>query len=408
MDALTDKQLLMKIIDIFTDTYWNPLRDFLTKYPEYLRTFPAFILNPEHIVVYMTKDFLAIEYFGNEGLKKNITPDTIGVTFFNYSSNPQTDLLEEITGIDNSSITSKVILNIPLYSEDMVVPTNEAFDILIDLGWNFMAENAFFTINRPIFHFEKNNYTRIINGRFYDVKENSLKTRHIKWLDVIPINVLDKGDELDISLDLEFYHKIIEIDASYMYPLPPKEDYKLNKLPQLNRFIEFISDKNNNEPQITNFLNMPENRFILTMGFFGKYIYCQKSCQWQSEDKKNIIPDFFIEKPNGYSDIIEFKLPHLKSQSIVGRENRETFSAEIHSYISQTRVYNNYFHDPNNREWVLNTHGIRVHNPKRILVIGRRWHFSNEEWREIQADFQNLEIMTYDDLIDGVTAQFYM
>ncbi|SNS71684.1 protein of unknown function [Ekhidna lutea] len=45
--------------------------------------------------------------------------------------------------------------------------------------------------------------------------------------------------------------------------------------------------------------------------------------------------------------------------------------------------------------------------PKRILVIGRRWNFSVDEWREIANDYRDLEIMTFDDLIDGVVAQFY-
>ncbi|GAB4032683.1 hypothetical protein GCM10028774_13920 [Spirosoma jeollabukense] len=113
-------------------------------------------------------------------------------------------------------------------------------------------------------------------------------------------------------------------------------------------------------------------------------------------------------QPNGYANIVEFKLPYLKSNLVTGRSNRETFSAEINSYISQTRVYKSYFDDPNNRKWFEAKYGFKVFNPRRILVIGRRWDFRNDDWREIVADYKDIEIMTYEDLVDGVVAQFYI
>ena len=80
----------------------------------------------------------------------------------------------------------------------------------------------------------------------------------------------------------------------------------------------------------------------------------------------------------------------------------------MNAYISQTRVYRTYFEDPNNRNWIESQYNIRVRYPKRILIVGRRWDFSNETWKEIIDDFDDVEIMTYDDLIEGITAQFYM
>ena len=100
-------------------------------------------------------------------------------------------------------------------------------------------------------------------------------------------------------------------------------------------------------------------------------------------------------------------MPTLKGKSIVGRTNRETFSSELNSYISQTRNYKTYFEDPNNRKWVQEKYGIKVHYPKRYLIIGRRWDFPGEIWKEIVNDYTDIEILTYEDLIDGVVAQFY-
>jgi hypothetical protein len=98
----------------------------------------------------------------------------------------------------------------------------------------------------------------------------------------------------------------------------------------------------------------------------------------------------------------------LKSKTITGRENRETFSAEINSYISQTRVYNEYFNDYSNRKFVQDKYGISIVKPKRVLVMGRRYNFSNDEWLEIKSDYSNLDIYTYDDLIDGVMSTLYI
>jgi hypothetical protein len=43
---------------------------------------------------------------------------------------------------------------------------------------------------------------------------------------------------------------------------------------------------------------------------------------------------FFVELPNGYSNIIEFKLPVIQGSIIKGTENRERFSAELSSFIA--------------------------------------------------------------------------
>jgi hypothetical protein len=144
------------------------------------------------------------------------------------------------------------------------------------------------------------------------------------------------------------------------------------------------------------------------MRFGASDIYEEVSCEWQSESRPPIRPDFFVVQPDGYGDIVEFKLPELKRKVVVGQTNRETFSAEINSYISQTRVYKSYFDDPNNRRWFESKYGFKVYNPRRTLVIGRRTDFSTDEWREILSEYGDLGIMTYDDLIEGVVAQFYV
>ena len=282
-------------------------------------------------------------------------------------------------------------------------------DKLIELKWNWMAQNSIMGINGPGFHVQKGQFTRIVNGRFFDADENGLKTRHIKWIDFLPMEIHNETEKThEIKVSLTELASVVEHDAHYQYPLPPKEDYKYNKLPQINRFLELVGNKLTSETKLTKFLEQKKNQFILTMGILSTEVRSQLICEWQSEDKDGIQPDFFLVRPNGFADIVEFKLPNLKNKTVVGRSNRETFSAEINSYISQTRVYKEYFNDPNNRKWVEENHNIKVKHPKRILVVGRRWDFSSDDWKDIIDDYKGIEIMTFDDLTDGVVSQFYM
>jgi Domain of unknown function (DUF4263) len=199
--------------------------------------------------------------------------------------------------------------------------------------------------------------------------------------------------------------KLAELDINATYPVPT--DFRLGRLEQMNRFVEFIGDRNNDEPVITRFLASDELRFALKMRFAAKEIFPECVCEWQSIERKAIKPDFFVVGADGYADIVEFKLPVIKGSAIVGSENRETFSAAINSYVSQTRVYQEYFDDPNNRAYIKATYGFDIYKPKRHLIVGRRWDFNNDVWREIAADYNNLTIHTYDDFIDGIVVQFY-
>ncbi len=66
---------------------------------------------------------------------------------------------------------------------------------------------------------------------------------------------------------------------------------------------------------LPHFLAQQENHFILNMGFMGTGVHSQVKCEWQSEEKDEIIPDFFfVVRANGYADIVEFKLPKVKKE----------------------------------------------------------------------------------------------
>lgn len=388
---------------LIVDNYWQPFRNIVKEKKELLETIPDFLINPEKIVFYFNKTHLAVEYFGKIETKTVLEEGTIQFVCHDFTD--KENFFEEILGF-KFDCTNKVKFPIPIFLENHIAPTNKGIDKLLELKWNFDAQPAIISFNSGNFYFEEGSFTRIVNSFYFDEQNEFLKTRHIKWLDCYPIEFKDIDEEFEnIEFPVDIFKQQLERDPRYIFP--KVNDFKYSKLQKLNRFIELIGDESKIETDITKYLALPENEFILTMAFFATAISPEIVCEWQSETKDSIKPDFFVTQPNGFSNILEFKLPNLKTKSVTGITNRKSFSAELNSYISQVRVYKKYFEDPNNKNWLKAKHNLKVESPKKMLVIGRRWDFENTEWKEIIADYKDLEIFTYDDLIDGILAQLY-
>ncbi len=384
-----------------------PLWRMAKENPILLQSLAGFLLKPEKIVVHMGKNHIAIESYGPERINHVPTGSAVlNVSVLDYSLSSD-NFFDRVIGFEYPDAG----LRMPLMglAEEIVAPTIRGFEKLQELGWNLTGQESHMFLNTGSFTVPDKQFARISNSFFYDENDGRLVTRHIKMIDFIPIAYDDHSDpEYDTFTFIpEIFDYLLQADKQYVYPLPPAGDYRSNLLPKVNRFIEIWGGVSN-ETEITAFLESPKNQFILSMNFGAAAIKGQVKCIWQGDKKRpDLIPDFFVVKPNGFADILEFKLPNLKGGAVVGRRNRESLSAEISSYISQTRVYERYFEDPRNREWFKKQYGFDVYKPRRILVLGRRSDFVVDEWREVISDFPLVEVHTYDDIVDGVVAQFY-
>ena len=378
MTIVNDKKiysdLVCQLLSSISEVYWTRMCNYIEENNVAHKDVNCFLLNPESMVIYFGQKFIAIEYCGNPYLEdfQTVTTRNITVRDFTKEKLSTKQFIEKIIGFKYDGTSN---INLPLFAgeyEDLIVPTNNGIDKLIELKWNFAAQDSVVSINSTGLDIADNQFVRLINTRFFDEQKGDLKTRIIKWIDFLPCyyNEPDEGELDEIGFSVSIYDKLWYHDMLYKYPRP--NDFKFSKLPQINRFIEFWGDSNYSEPEITSFLARDENKFILNMGFMGVGVYNEVLCEWQSEERENIKPDFFVLRANGYADIIEFKLPNMKSNSITGRNNREHFSSELNTYIAQTRVYATYFDDPNNRKWFEKKYGFKVYKPKRYLVIGRR------------------------------------
>lgn len=403
-ETLDYKGIVLKVGQWLMTNYWGPMYQAVKADPALLRTFPGFLLKPEKLIYYMSRTHIGIEYVGPERIDAFPETGTLEAKVLDYSKK-DCHILDEIVGFDYED----GVFRMPLapITVDLVLPTNAGAEELQRLHWNWSAQSMFLGFNTAGVEAPKRQFTRLINARFFDsTPKTGLKTRHIKWLDLIPCEYDDSGSDTDsFSLWLDPYIQLAKADLHAAYPIP--DDFRLGRLQQMNRFVEFIGNRTNTEPAITRLLASEDLRFALKMRFSAKEVHPECLCEWQSETRKAIKPDFFVVGPDGFADIVEFKLPEIGTSTVAGSTNRETFSAAINSYISQTRVYRDYFDDPNNRAYVKEKFGFSVYKPKRHLVIGRRWDFENPEWRAIAADFPDLTIHTYDDLVDGVVMQFY-
>lgn len=409
---MKSNELPSKIEQLIKTELIDKFRDESEKSAEYKENIPGFLINPELIHIYWFKHHIAIMINGDE-LNKNRTIRKI---------NFQHDFL-----LDQDSLIFSAITNTKLESEEINKSSNALLKIapftsdstflfagitaskLLELGWRI---EGFSPRSCIIFNFMENptpiNQAAFFQNTFVFVDNgNNVTTRHIKWLSIIPYElILNKNKQISsIKIEKNKLAALIKIPTSTKYYIP--QDYKKEKFYAINNFIQLWSDKRTKEVDITRFLSKSENQFILSMHFGATNIYPELLCPLEINFNQSIRPDFFIENPDGYCDIVEFKLPFLHKKIIVGQPNRRRFSSWFSEYIAQTRVYKSYFDDKANRQLTKEIHNINLLNPRRVIVIGRRKNFNIEETRTLLSDHNNLRVMSYDDLIDGVVAQLY-
>ena len=129
-------------------------------------------------MIYFGQKFIAIEYCGNPYLEdfQTVTTRNITVRDFTKEKLSTKQFIEKIIGFKYDGTSN---INLPLFAgeyEDLIVPTNNGIDKLIELKWNFAAQDSVVSINSTGLDIADNQFVRLINTRFFDEQKGDLKT----------------------------------------------------------------------------------------------------------------------------------------------------------------------------------------------------------------------------------------
>jgi hypothetical protein len=154
------------------------------------------------------------------------------------------------------------------------------------------------------------------------------------------------------------------------------------------------------EKMIDLFISKHKNYFNLI--FNSNTILNQMDLKWiegnPDSTEKYIKPDMFISRKDGYYDICDLKLPLLQKETITkGGHKRRRFIDYINEGISQLANYREYFNYENNRIYAEKKYGIKINNPKLILIVGNYENFHIDEINEALRPYEkDIIIMDYD------------
>lgn len=144
------------------------------------------------------------------------------------------------------------------------------------------------------------------------------------------------------------------------------------------------------------------NPHIINKAFDCHRFVYEPYLEWIEGNERypDINPDLMIEREDGFFDIVDLKTIKDESNSITkGPHKRRRFIDYVGEGIAQLGHYREYFTYEKNRSHAFSKYGIKVDNPKLILVVGSYDNVHAEEVREACRMYkEELEIRDYDTL----------
>ncbi|MDY1018794.1 hypothetical protein SOM59_17030 [Pseudomonas coleopterorum] len=383
---------------------------------EYLDNIPGFLISPRAISVHWFKDHIAISYDGDEGAKmldSRLNPTFTHATHFEQNG---TYPFSAVLGLDlpraenENPLQSRMNLGVISISRRGLLFCDGTFSELADRGWRMeVTDSSGVILGYRESLVAKNDCFNFQNVFLFSRTYNQdVATNRIKWLDLIPYNlVVDADGEISkIEMSPTRIENIVRKAGARPYLIPTS--YRQLKLDIVNKFIELWGRKSTRETSITRFVEKQDHKFLITMNFGALNIYPELSCPRLSVIGESIRPDFFVQKAGENCDIVEFKLPRTPRALVVGRKNQRRFASWFSAYIAQSESYIQHFQDCMHREDVKSRHQITVDFPTVTLVVGRRSDINTYEVRMLLSKHPGVRLISYDELVDGAVAQLYM
>ncbi len=153
----------------------------------------------------------------------------------------------------------------------------------------------------------------------------------------------------------------------------------------------------NRETSIGRFLEQNPDILSAALGF--RRAKHEVRLPWQGNcNLPDIVPDFFLERDDGYWDICDLKTALILEQLLTtGPVQRRKLKECVMEGVAQLLHYRRYFQEQANADYAHATHGIKIRNPRLILVIGHRDNLPKEELAlGSEALHPDLQIIDYD------------
>jgi len=247
------------------------------------------------------------------------------------------------------------------------------------------------------------------------------------------ISWVDKGNDLDASR-LEIAKRLLECLCEYQFVLDkadnirvvqgasrspfrfqPTKSVEIVVKPHLkckriifpDEVMEFeylINKKSVSESELQMFLEAHPT-FLLG----NRYKYLRSHVYLQRDQEGPLIPDFILEpvNPFDYWKVIDLKLPNDKITKIIN-DNRKGFNSKILDALHQLREYRDYFDNPVYRERMGDV-GITAFKPELSVIVGRDYgNLTMEDVIKARCDLKDLEIITYEELLERVKQSFWL
>lgn len=380
------EKLCQDISSELNDIVFRDINSYLVENPEERESLnPAFPF-PQTVKIGVLKDYLVVEYVG----PSNEEEETFQVKLIYQPEQDLYDFLEiDIKHLKTPRIPfDESVQNMNFFLGESVIYLTNYFYDFTQQQEDFCI-NGFVDISQAIKPCVINNCTF-----FWSDKEERLKIKHIDLLELFPF------DE-----DCILYHdkkSLLHFSNYIIHNKSPKYNIKAHRV--LNEFIQLVNTKPL-ETAITSYLE--KNPIILQIAFGFHELNPQKILKWQYEtDRHELKPDFLPTRMDGFCDIVEFKLPYVKSSPLVGSDYRKHPSYEIDKAIAQAEEYEEFLQQEVNRKWVQETLGIKVLHPIKYIIIGHSNEFSAEDRRKLRKN-RDTVFFTYDEFIEMARHQIY-
>lgn len=168
-----------------------------------------------------------------------------------------------------------------------------------------------------------------------------------------------------------------------------------------------LSTQDTKEAIIDKFIQEHADYFAIALGY--KSALSQKELKWikkAGNDPDVSIPDFLMEREDGYFDILDIKTGATKYKSITKSKKsgkngkvRMRFIDYASELIAQLKDYERYFSYEENINYAHETYGIKIKDLKLIGVIGNYNNFDRGEV-DSSLDKENVLVFSYYDIRD--------